>query len=276
MENKLRTSKDSFYKKVSSSKGFTHQSKAETYPTLIQMLRSDLLMIQDMIQANSSDIKMYKILSKNPNLVRKLTDIEENQDIKPMIDKVSEVSQSTERIGKTYNCTNANELIKKIYLELGYNELLNKKLCDLFILMKLKLCNDETFQDSLSKVIPLKTFIEKITQKIKTNEVNSTQENKPIISTGIDSAKTTREYEELLKIGTLNELIERDLSKNKLFQHFYKLLCNYFQNINMTFKQIILKHKENVNEGEGSELDKFFNLKDSIKKLLNELIKKNN
>ena len=172
MENKLRTSKDSFYKKVSSSKGFTHQSKAETYPTLIQMLRSDLLMIQDMIQANSSDIKMYKILSKNPNLVRKLTDIEENQDIKPMIDKVSEVSQSTERIGKTYNCTNANELIKKIYLELGYNELLNKKLCDLFILMKLKLCNDETFQDSLSKVIPLKTFIEKITQKIKTNEVH--------------------------------------------------------------------------------------------------------
>ena len=276
MENKLRTSKDSFYKKVSSSKGFTHQSKAETYPTLIQMLRSDLLMIQDMIQANSSDIKMYKILSKNPNLVRKLTDIEENQDIKPMIDKVSEVSQSTERIGKTYNCTNANELIKKIYLELGYNELLNKKLCDLFILMKLKLCNDETFQDSLSKVIPLKTFIEKITQKIKTNEVNSTQENKPIISTGIDSAKTTREYEELLKIGTLNELIERDLSKNKLCQHFYKLLCNYFQNINMTFKQIILKHKENVNEGEGSELDKFFNLNDSIEKLLNELIKENN
>ena len=281
MENKLRTSKDSFYKKVSSSKGFTHQSKAEIYPTLIQMLRSDLLMIQDMIQANSSDMKMYKILSKNPNLVRKLTDIEENQDIKPMIDKVGEVSQSIERIGKTYNCTNANDLIKKIYLELGYNELLNKKLCDLFILMKLKLCNDETFQDSLSKVIPLKTFIEKIIQKIKTNsnEVNSTQENKPTILTGIDSAKTTqqmKEYDELLKIGTLNELIKSDLSKNKLCQHFYKLLCNYFQNINMTFKKIILKHKENINEVEGSELDKFFKLKDNIEKIIKDLSDENN
>ena len=88
MDNsKLRQSKDNFYKKVSSSKGFTHQvqPKAEIYQTLIQMLKSDLLLVQDMIVSNSSDIKMYKILSKNPNLVRKLSEIEENPDIKPII-----------------------------------------------------------------------------------------------------------------------------------------------------------------------------------------------
>lgn len=266
MENKLRTSKDNFYKKVSSSKGFTHQSKGEIYPTLIQMLKSDLLMIQDMIQSNSSDIKMYKILSKNPNIVRKLTDIEENQDIKPMIDKVSDVSQSIERIGKVYNCTNANELIKKIYIELGYNELLNKKLCDFFILMKLKLCNDETFQDSLSKVIPLKTFIEKIVQKIKNN---SNEGN-------VDNTQQMKEYGDVLKIGTLNELIESDLSKNKICEHLYKLLCDYFKNMNLKLKQMIEKHNGNIiEEMKGSEIDKFFKIKDTIENILNELSEEN-
>ena len=140
MDNsKLRQSKDNFYKKVSSSKGFTHQvqPKAEIYQTLIQMLKSDLLLVQDMIVSNSSDIKMYKILSKNPNLVRKLSEIEENPDIKPIIEKIAEASGNAEKISKNYNCSNANELIKKLHLELGYNELLNKKLCDFFILMKI-------------------------------------------------------------------------------------------------------------------------------------------
>ena len=284
MDNKLRTSKDSFYKKVSSSKGFTHQSKVELYPTLIQMLKSDLIAVQDMIVSNSSDIKMYKILSKNPNLVRKLTEIEDNPEIKPHLEKISELSQNIEKIGKTYGCQNGNDLIKKLYLELGYNELLNKKLCDFFILMKLKLCNDETFQDSLSRVIPLKDFIDKLVQKLKSNtnsnESQQAPETKSTMLTGINESKNTqqmKEYDDLLKIGTLNELLESDLSKNKLYSHIYKLLCNYFQNMNISMNQTIEKYNGNnkIETNQGNEIDKFFKIKDTIENILNELSEEN-
>ena len=284
MDNKLRTSKDSFYKKVSSSKGFTHQSKVELYPTLIQMLKSDLIAVQDMIVSNSSDIKMYKILSKNPNLVRKLTEIEDNPEIQPHLEKISELSQNIEKIGKTYGCQNGNDLIKKLYLELGYNELLNKKLCDFFILMKLKLCNDETFQDSLSRVIPLKDFIDKLVQKIKnytnSNESQQAHETKSTMLTGINESKNTqqmKEYDDLLKIGTLNEMLEGDLSKNKLYAHFYKLLCNYFQNMNISIKQTIEKYNGNNKKetNKGNEIDKFFKLKESIENIIKQLYEEN-
>lgn len=284
MDNKLRTSKDSFYKKVSSSKGFTHQSKVELYPTLIQMLKSDLIAVQDMIVSNSSDIKMYKILSKNPNLVRKLTEIEDNPEIQPHLEKISELSQNIEKIGKTYGCQNGNDLIKKLYLELGYNELLNKKLCDFFILMKLKLCNDETFQDSLSRVIPLKDFIDKLVQKLKgnnnSNDSQQVQETKSTMLTGINESKNTqqmKEYDDLLKIGTLNEMLESDLSKNKLYAHFYKLLCNYFQNMNISMNQTIEKYNGNNKKetNKGNEIDKFFKLKESIENIIKQLYEEN-
>ena len=284
MDNKLRTSKDSFYKKVSSSKGFTHQSKVELYPTLIQMLKSDLIAVQDLIVSNSSDIKMYKILSKNPNLVRKLTEIEDNPEIQPHLEKISELSQNIEKIGKTYGCQNGNDLIKKLYLELGYNELLNKKLCDFFILMKLKLCNDETFQDSLSRVIPLKDFIDKLVQKLKSNtnsnDSQQVHEAKSTMLTGINESKNTqqmKEYDDLLKIGTLNEMLESDLSKNKLYAHFYKLLCNYFQNMNISMNQTIEKYKGNIKKetNKGNEIDKFFKLKESIENIIKQLYEEN-
>ena len=45
------------------------------------MLKSDLIKIQDMIKYNSSDIKMYKLLSKTPGLTKKLSEIEENKNL---------------------------------------------------------------------------------------------------------------------------------------------------------------------------------------------------
>ena len=54
----------------------------------------------------------------------------------------------------------ANMVIQKIFLELNYNELLLKKIYDFFILMKLKLYKDDTYQDSLSKIIPIQIFMD--------------------------------------------------------------------------------------------------------------------
>ena len=147
MEPKTRLTGENFHKKgaknilsssLTASSFYLHDNKTETYPTLIQMLKSDLIQIQDMINNNSSDIKMYKLLSKTPGLTKKLSDIEEKKNIKPIIDKMAEDSKNIDKISKIYGCKN-QELISKIFLELGYNELLLKKFYDYFTLMKLKL-----------------------------------------------------------------------------------------------------------------------------------------
>ena len=139
---------------------YIQQKKSESYPTIIQMLKSDLIQIQDMINSNSGDIKMYKILNKSPGLSKKLTEIESSFEINNYIDKINEDSKNIKKISKIYNCKE-DELIQKLYKELCYNELLLKKINDFFILMKLKIYRDDTYQETLSKVITINSFIER-------------------------------------------------------------------------------------------------------------------
>ena len=113
-----------------------------------------------MINSNSGDIKMYKILNKSPGLSRKLTEIESSFEINNYIDKINEDSKNIKKISKIYNCKE-DELIQKLYKELCYNELLLKKINDFFILMKLKIYRDDTYQETLSKVITINSFIER-------------------------------------------------------------------------------------------------------------------
>ena len=139
---------------------YIQQKKSESYPTIIQMLKSDLIQIQDMINSNSGDIKMYKILNKSPGLSKKISEIESSFEINNYIDKINEDSKNIKKISKIYNCKE-DELIQKLYKELCYNELLLKKINDFFILMKLKIYRDDTYQETLSKVITINSFIER-------------------------------------------------------------------------------------------------------------------
>ena len=145
MEPITRLTGDNFLKKsgkghlnasLTGSSFYLSESKVESYPTLIQILKSDLIKIQDMIKYNSSDIKMYKLLSKTPGLTKKLSEIEENKSIN--FDKIKEASKNIDRINKIYGTKNLQELVSKLFLELTYNEQILKKLNDYFILMKLK------------------------------------------------------------------------------------------------------------------------------------------
>ena len=172
MENIIRKSSENFYKikgsvrennlsySTTGSLFYLQENKSETYQTFIQMLKSDLIQIQDMINSNSSDIKMYKILSKSPGLTKKLTEIDETKSINNYIEKINKDSKNIDKISKIYGCKE-NELIQKLFLELSYNELLLKKINDYFLLMKIKLYKDDTYQETLSKIIPLNSFMEK-------------------------------------------------------------------------------------------------------------------
>ena len=204
---------------LTGSSFYLHENKTDTYQTLIQMLRSDLIQIQDMIKNNSSDIKMYKLLSKTPGLTKKLSQIEENKNITSIIDKMAEDSKNIDKISKIYGCKN-QELISKLYLEVYYNELLLSKLCDYFILMKLKLYKDDTYQESLSRVIPIQSFMEKASNLVPTSGTLDER----ILQLSMDKEKLTKEIIELKKQNNnsnesennkLLEIKEKEIKKLK-------------------------------------------------------------
>ena len=217
MEPITRLTGENFHKKggknylsssLTASSFYLHDNKTETYPTLIQMLKSDLIQIQDMINNNSSDIKMYKLLSKTPGLTKKLSDIEDNKNIKPIIEKMTEDSKNIDKISKIYGCKN-QELISKIFLELSYNELLLKKFYDYFTLMKLKLYKDDTYQESLSRVIPIQSFMEKASNLVPT----SGSLDDKILQLSMDKEKLSKEITELKKKNSLSSSDNNELNK---------------------------------------------------------------
>ena len=129
---KLRVSGDNFFKRVGSSRGkkgvsqsnfYIPSNKSETFSNIIDTLKSDLVIIQEMINSNSDNIKMYKLLSKSPGLTKKLSEIEESKIVSVFIDKILERSKDIEKIHKIYGTKNANECIQKLFLECGLNDL---------------------------------------------------------------------------------------------------------------------------------------------------------
>ena len=274
----LRQSKDNFYKKVSSSKGFQYQAqtKSQTYSTIIQILKSDLIQLQDMINtsASSSDIKKYQLLSVTPGLSNKLTEIVKSPRINDIIDKLEKDSQNIEAISKNYNTQSTKELISKLFLELNYNELLNRKLCDYFLLIKLKLLNDHTYQDSLSRILPIKEFVDKLVPKLQNSNSSSNQPQATNSSSNNKNVQIEKEYNEFIKIATLNEILETDTSKNKLYHHCFEMVNKYFQNMNFSTNKFILeinKGNNKLNELKGTEIEKYFKLKAEIESLLKKM-----
>ena len=276
MEQITRLTGENFYKKggknilstsLTGSSFYLHDNKTETYPTLIQMLKSDLIQIQDLINNNSSDIKMYKLLSKTPGLTKKLTEIEENKNIKVLIDKMAEDSKNIDKISKIYGCKN-QELISKLYLELSYNELLLKKFYDYFTLMKLKLYKDDTYQQSLSRVIPLQSFMEKASNLVPTTGNLDDR----IIQLSMDKEKLTKELNELKKKNMLNNNESTNGNNSKILDLKEKEI-NKLKKENEYLKRKLEEEKEtkssgNVNNSNIFETEVKFKDSQDFKKIL--------
>ena len=243
MEPSARLTGDNFLKRsgkshlnasLTGSSFYLSQSKVDSYPTLIQMLKSDLIKIQDMITSNSGDIKMYKLLSKTPGLTKKLSEIEENKKIN--IEKINESSKNIDKISKIYGTKNLQELVSKIFLELTYNEQILKKLNDYFILMKLKLYKDDTYQESLSKIISVQTFVEKAANIVPI----SGGLDERIIQLSLEKEKLTKELLELKEKMEKNKNSNLD-NKNKDKE------INTLKKENELLKKKLEEEKENNN-----------------------------
>ena len=238
MDQSARLTGDNFLKRsgkghlnasLTGSSFYLSQNKVDSYPTLIQMLKSDLLKIQDMISSNSSDIKMYKLLSKTPGLTKKLSEIEESKNIN--IEKINENAKNIDKINKIYGTKNLQELVSKLFLELTYNEQILKKLNDYFILMKLKLYKDDTYQENLSKIISVQTFMEKAVNIVP-------------ISGGLD--------ERIIQLSLEKEKLSKELLelKDKMEKNKNTNLENKDNEINKLKKEIELLKKKLEEERE--------------------------
>ena len=238
MDQSARLTGDNFLKRsgkghlnasLTGSSFYLSQNKVDSFPTLIQMLKSDLLKIQDMISLNSSDIKMYKLLSKTPGLTKKLSEIEESKNIN--IEKINESAKNIDKINKIYGTKNLQELVSKLFLELTYNEQILKKLNDYFILMKLKLYKDDTYQENLSKIISVQTFMEKAVNIVP-------------ISGGLD--------ERIIQLSLEKEKLSKELLelKDKMEKNKNTNLENKDNEINKLKKEIELLKKKLEEERE--------------------------
>ena len=239
-----------------SSNYYNLNKKSESYLTLIQMLKSDLFQIQDMINSNCKDIKMFKLLSKAPGLSKKLTEIEQNKSVADLIEKITDMSQRYDKICKIYGTKDNKQLIQKIFFELNLYELLLEKIHDFFILMKLSLHKDDTYQETMSKIIFMKDFIEKTVDRL--NEKNI---DKNII-------KNSNEIKDIIyKIKTLTEFVNVKINDNDMFikdisVYIIKLINNFFQKKN---QDILNEINIDINlDKNKSEIEKFETIQNEL------------
>lgn len=249
---------DSLSKSASISNFYTINAKTDSYNTLIQMLKSDLFQIQDMINSNSKNIKMFKLLSKSPGLSKKLSEIELGTGISigAHIEKINDTSQKYEKILKIYGCKDSKQLIQKIFVELNLYELLLGKIHDFFILMKISLHKDDTYQESLSKIIHMKEFIEKTVDKF-----NKENNKEKVIKNDYSSMKNI-----LYKIKSFADLMNskiNDDDKNikDIVDYIIKLVNDFFKEKNKNVFDLIDNADFNENM---TEIEKFEKIWDEL------------
>ena len=249
---------DSLSKSASISNFYTINAKTDSYNTLIQMLKSDLFQIQDMINSNSKNIKMFKLLSKSPGLSKKLSEIELGTGIAigAHLEKINDTSQKYEKILKIYGCKDSKQLIQKIFVELNLYELLLGKIHDFFILMKLSLHKDDTYQESLSKIIHMKEFIEKTVDKF-----NKENNKEKVIKNDYSSMKNI-----IYKIKSFADLMNskiNDDDKNikDIVDYIIKLVNDFFKEKNKNVFDLIDKADFNENM---TEIEKFEKIWDEL------------
>ena len=267
---------DSLSKSASISNFYTINAKTDSYNTLIQMLKSDLFQIQDMINSNSKNIKMFKLLSKSPGLSKKLSEIELGTGISigAHLEKINDTSQKYEKILKIYGCKDSKQLIQKIFVELNLYELLLGKIHDFFILMKLSLHKDDSYQESLSKIIHMKEFIEKTVDKL-----NNENNKEKVIKNDYSSMKNI-----IYKIKSFADLMNskiNDDDKNikDIIDYIIKLVNDFFKEKNKNVFDLIDKADFNENMTEIEKFEKIWGeLVDKLKiyKSDNDKIKEQN
>ncbi len=266
------SSQENFFRK--SQKNFS-LSKSDSYGTIIQIMKTDIFQIQEMINQLSYISKMFKLSSRNMFTSKKISEIEENGDVKTLIDKINEDSSTPEKLGRIYSCSNANELISKMGIELGLYEAFIKKLNELFFILNLKYNGEENSiklsQESFSKFLVVKLALEKIMQKSQNTYINDTdnslnnsqnnfnknEDNNLNLKTNsssqnnileIEKNKKIEEYEKIKLTNNINDILlldsnlEKEASVEPMIKHLCRILRDFFGKLGMGYADLLNKY----------------------------------
>lgn len=276
------TSQENFFRK--SQKNFS-LSKSEAYGTIIQIMKTDIFQIQEMINEFSYITKMFKLSSRNIFTSKKINEIDENRDVKTLIDKINEDASTPEKLGRTYSCANANELVMKMGVELNLYETFIKKINELFFILNLKFNGEENSmklsQESFSKFCVIKLAIEKMMEKSQTTYINDTDTsmNSSLMNTSQNNFKSNNnvgdnytnatannilenetrnkidEYEKIKLANNLNDLLNLDTKREKdgnvelLIKHLCTILRDFLGKLSLGFSDLLSKYSNKKETG---------------------------
>ena len=239
------SSQENFFRK--SQKNFS-LVKSEAYGTIIQIMKTDIFQIQELINEFSYITKMFKLSSRNIFTSKKITEIEENRDVKALIDRINEEASTPEKLGKTYACANANELVMKMGVELNLYETFIKKINELFFILNLKFNGEENSmklsQESLSKFLVVKLAIEKMMEKSQTTYINDTD-------TSLNSSLMNSSQNNFKQVSNNNENISTNASVNNILENEMRNKIHEYEKINLVNNLNDLLYLENKGEKEG-------------------------
>ncbi len=297
------SSQENFFRK--SQKNFS-LSKSEAYGTIIQIMKTDIFQIQELINEFSYITKMFKLSSRNIFTSKKITEIDENRDVKALIDRINDDASTPEKLGKTYACLNANELVMKMGVELNLYETFIKKINELFFILNLKFNGEENSnvlsQESFSKFLVVKLAIEKMMEKSQTTYINDTdtslnsslmnssQNNfnqvgnsannnadsgasKFINSLENEKNKKIDEYEKIKLVANINDLlnlqskVEKDEYAEPLVKHLCLILYDFLSKLSNGYSDLLVKYGNKKDAG--SNLINLNSFKNSEKNNIN-------
>lgn len=239
-------SQENFFRKTQKSIGL---SKAEAYGTIIQIMKSDIFQIQEMINDFSYITKMFKLSSRTTFTSKKISEIDESRDVKSLIDKITEDSSTAEKLAKAYSSQNSNDLILKMGLELNLYETFIKKINELFFVLNLKINGEENSQtisqESFSKFFVVKLVLEKMIEKSSNTYINDTDTSiSSVLLSNSQSNFNKKDLADKQGISQINFSSQNDSEKNKKIDEYEKL--KLVNNLNELLELENIGEKDNI------------------------------
>ena len=233
-----------------SQRNIGNYSKSDYLVTFLNVLKTDLCAMQDVISDDYKHLMAYKlnITSMPANLRKRLTDVENSSDVALIIEKIGKDSIDVEKLKRIYNIQTEAELLRRIANECLLYELFIKKIDQLLLLKILKQA-DNLKQDSISKFASIKQFLE----IYETNTI-------------VDSAGKAKDLddEQLFSCSSFDDLMMVK-PKNEALRHVWDILNKLHKNAS---------DSEKLRQIENEKIEKLTALCEKLEKEKSELIEK--
>ena len=247
-EEYIKTSQDFFSKKHQVSKNnVLSPIKNSNYMTLVNVMKTDIIQIENLIKKYSDILSLYKIDNSNSNIqiTKKCVKLTEKNEIF----KNLENAKNMELLYKHFNCISKDDLIYRLAFEFYLNDLFINKINDLAFLINLKQFNENNqfvinYKENLSKFFNLKFLIDMI--NISFEDAKSITGNISNISIDEESLKLDDDFGKVLEMNNINELFEYK-TDNPILNHIKCLMNKFYDKAFYILNDMIKEYNKKLN-----------------------------